>query len=145
MRKAKDLAKEFQEKRILYEEVNDQELPLKVESGEAVILIDESVEKSTDGGKKRGKKGRKGKKNHKEKKEAHTDIEKLLEMIAKMKSDCKDEIRKLERRTKEMIELVNFFAGTSLGSQYQLADLRFRSSTWFPFLKRVFPHQQLLA
>lgn len=108
MRKAKDLAKEFQEKRILYEEVNNQELPLKVESGEAAILIDESAEKSTDERKKRGKKNRKEKNNRKEK-EAHTDIEKLLEMIAKMKSDCKDEIRKLERRTKEMIELVGFF------------------------------------
>lgn len=115
MRKAKDLAKEFQEKRILYEEVNDHELPLEVESGEAAVLIDESAEKSTDERKKKRKKNHKEKNNRKEKKEAHTDIDKLLGMIAKMKNDCKDEIRKLERRTKEMIELVSVFCRYLIG------------------------------
>lgn len=107
MRKAKDLVKEFQEKRILYEEVNDQESPLEVDSGETTTLINESAERSTDEKKKKKRKNHKEKKNRKEKKEARADIQKLLEMIAKMKSDCKDEIKKLERRTKEMIELVS--------------------------------------
>lgn len=144
MRKAKDLVKEFQEKRILYEEVNDQESPLEADSGETTTSIDESAEKSTNE-KKRKKKDRKEKKNCKEKREeARADIQKLLEMIAKMKSDCKDEIRKLERRTKEMIELVSVISRYLIGVLL-LTDLGFRNSTWFPFSKRVFPHQQLLA
>lgn len=145
VRKAKDLVKEFQEKRILYEEVDDQESPLEAGSGETTTLIDESAERSTgeEKKKKKKKKDHKEKKNRKVKKETRADIQKLLEMIAKMKSDCKDEIKKLERRTKEMIELVSVISGCLIG--VLLTYLGFRNLTWFPFSKRVFPHQQLLA
>lgn len=130
--------KEFQEKRILYEEVNDQEPLLEADYA---ILIDES-EKSTDEKKKRSNKGHKEKKGRKEKKQkARTEIDKLLEMIAEMKSDCKDRIKKLERRTKEMIELVSAL----LKMMDELANLNFRNLTWFPYSKHVFPQQQLLA
>lgn len=130
--------KEFQEKRILYEEVNDQEQLLEADYA---ILIDES-EKSTDEKKKKSNKGHKDKKGRKEKKQkARTEIDKLLEMIAEMKSDCKDRIKKLERRTKEMIELVSAL----LKMMDELANLNFRNLTWFPYSKHVFPQQQLLA
>lgn len=107
VRKAKDLVGDFQKKRILYEEVNDQEILLEADSEETATLIDELMEKPTDG-KKKKKKDRKEKKSRKERKqEARTEIEELLQMVEKMQSSCKGEIRKLERRTKEMIELVS--------------------------------------
>lgn len=87
--------------------MNDQEILLEADSEETATLIDELMEKPTDG-KKKKKKDRKEKKSRKERKqEARTEIEELLQMVEKMQSSCKGEIRKLERRTKEMIELVS--------------------------------------
>lgn len=101
---------EFQEKRILYEEVDSQELVSEVDSGETGTLIDELAEGLADEKKKKKKK----KKGHREKKgcgekrqETRTEVGKLLKMIAKLNSDSKERIRKLEKKTKEMIELVS--------------------------------------
>ncbi|KAL0639987.1 hypothetical protein Q9L58_000815 [Maublancomyces gigas] len=109
VRKAKDLVGEFQEKRILYEEVDSQELPPEVDSGETGTLMHELAEELADEKKKKKKKKKKGyreKKGRKEKsQEARTEVGKLLKMIAKLNSDCKERIKKLERKTKEMIEL----------------------------------------
>lgn len=102
---------EFQEKRILYEEVDSQGPPPEVDSGETGTLTDELVEKPTgEKKKKKKKKGYREKKGRKEnRQEARTEVGKLLKMITKLNSDCKERIRKLERKTKEMIELVSDF------------------------------------
>lgn len=101
---------EFQEKRILYEEVDSQELPPEVDSGETGTLMHELAEELADEKKKKKKRKKKGyrEKGRKEKsQEARTEVGKLLKMIAKLNSDCKERIKKLERKTKEMIELVS--------------------------------------
>lgn len=101
---------EFQEKRILYEEV-DSQLPPEVDSGEtgtSMYELEEEELADEKKKKKRKKKGYRGKKGRREKRpEARTEVGKLLNMIAKLNSDCKERIKKLERKTKEMIELVS--------------------------------------
>lgn len=138
---------EFQEKRILYEEVDSQELVSEVDSSST--LIDELAE-----GLANEKKKKKKKKGHREKKgcgekrqETRTEVGKLLKMIAKLNSDSKERIRKLEKKTKEMIELVsNLYQRWRCAFWDKLADFEgFRSLTWFLYSKHVFPHQQLLA
>lgn len=103
--KAKELLKEFQDKRLLYEEVDDLEVP-GGNSAETATLYDEPPDTPSTTGRKGKKKGGKEKKKWKKKNEARTEIEKLSEMIQRMRDDCKDDIRKLEKRTEDMIELV---------------------------------------
>lgn len=115
VREAKALVKDFREKRLLYDEVNhfedkatltEESLGDGTQSETSSIFSSDCPEHEKKKKKKKRKKDRKGKDPKEKKDTIYHETKHLDELIDAMKKDCRENIKKLEKRTKDMIELV---------------------------------------
>lgn len=115
--------------------------------GEELETDDESVGEIINVKKKQKKQKKKKKKERREEDEVKTEIDMLNELIDEMKKYCKDEITKLEKKTKDMIHLVSNPFWKTVEGWIGIDSVRptFRNSTWFQSTKHASRQRQRLA
>lgn len=149
VREARALVKDFREKRLLYDEVNHFEDKAtsteeclgdgaQSESSSSIFYSDDP-ERDKRKKKKEKKKDKKGKVPKEKKDKIYHETKHLDELIDAMKKDCRESIKKLEKRTKDMIELVRTHLYEVLFTLV-LANCN-RNLTWFPFSKHGYQPQ----
>lgn len=148
VKEARALVKDFREKRLLYDEVNHfedkatltEECPEdSTESEASSIIFSDCPERDKKKKKKEKKKDKKGKVSKAKRDKIYLETKHLDELIEAMKKDCRENIRKLEKRTKDMIELVRTHLYEAWSRWVWL--IRNRNLTWFLFSKHGYQPQ----